>query len=131
MERAGARGSAPCRAGPGAARGKTGGGGGTLLREGAGPGGAAGGGTLVGPVPQRRGVSRSKRPGGARRLEHPLSPRTLLGAGKARELAALRRETGADLVLFWNPLTGPQRETLEALTGVDVRDAAALGLGPG
>lgn len=91
----------------------------------------AGGGTVVGQVLRRRGVSRSRRPGGVRRLEHPLSPKTLRGTGKARELAGLRRDTGADLVLFWNPLTARQRETLEALTGVDVRDAAALGPGPG
>ncbi|WNG41662.1 hypothetical protein F0U61_54270 [Archangium violaceum] len=88
----------------------------------------AGQGTVVGQVLQRRGVSRSRRPGGAQRMEYPLSEKTLLGSGKVEELAALCRTTGADLVLFWNPLTAPQRETLEALTGVDVRDAASLGL---
>jgi hypothetical protein len=89
----------------------------------------AGSGTVVGQVLQRRGVSRARRPGGVQRLEQPLSKKTLLGSGKARELAVLCQTTGADLVLFWNPLTPRQRETLEGLTGVDVRDAASLGFG--
>jgi GTP-binding protein HflX len=88
-------------------------------------------GTVVGQVLQRRGVSRSRHPGGVRRMDPPLSQKTLLGSGKARELAALCLSAEATLVLFWNPLTPPQRATLEALTGVDVRDAASLGLGLG
>lgn len=84
------------------------------------------GGIVVGRVQQRRGVSRSRDPGGAKRLEHALSPRTLLGSGKALELAELCRATRADLVLFWNPLTPHQRDALAALTGTDVEDATSL-----
>jgi 50S ribosomal subunit-associated GTPase HflX len=86
-------------------------------------------GSVVGQVLQRRGVSRSNRPGGVRRMDQPMDQKTLLGSGKARELATLCLSAEADLVLFWNPLTPPQRETLEALTGVEVRDAASFGLG--
>ncbi|WP_158502195.1 hypothetical protein [Vitiosangium sp. GDMCC 1.1324] len=62
-------------------------------------------------------------------MDQTLSRRTRLGSGEAEELATLCRTADADQVLFWNPLTPPQREALEALTGMDVRDAASLGLG--
>lgn len=60
-------------------------------------------------------------------MEHPLSEKTPLDSGRAEERAALRRTTGADLALIWNPRTAPRHEPLEALTGVDVRNAASLG----
>ncbi|WP_257457810.1 HflX-like GTP-binding protein [Archangium lipolyticum] len=87
--------------------------------------------TVVGQVLQRRGVSRSHRPGGVLLLDQPLSRKTVLGPGKARELAALARSASADLIVFWNPLTPHQRASLEQLTGVAVRDAHSLGLGLG
>jgi hypothetical protein len=86
-------------------------------------------GTGVRQVLQQRGVSRSHRPGGVLLMDQPLSRKTLLGPGKAREISALARSASVDLVVFWNPLTPHQRASLEQLTGVDVQDAHSLGLG--
>ncbi|MFD9189464.1 hypothetical protein ACFWCA_14665 [Streptomyces phaeochromogenes] len=63
---------------------------------------------VVGRVVQRRGVS----DGGARKMTLPYSSRTLLSSGKAREVAALREESGADAVIFLNALTEHQRRVL-------------------
>lgn len=83
---------------------------------------------VVGRVLQRRGVSRDTRPGGAKRMDRPLSSRTVLGAGKAKELAALCAETGADSVVFHNELSDRQREELTKLCGVPVHDASSAGV---
>ena len=87
----------------------------------------AAGAQVVGRLLQRRGVSRAKGPGGAKRMEAPLAA-TVIGAGKARELATLCGETGADLVVSWNELTERQRQELEKATGVQVQAATAIGL---
>ncbi len=81
------------------------------------------GGQIVGRVIQRHGVSRGKNPGGASAMKRaaPLNLRTVLGTGKADELAELVRETRAELVVFCNPLTPTQRRALEELIGVEVR----------
>ncbi|MEV2192355.1 hypothetical protein AB0I02_15360 [Streptomyces phaeochromogenes] len=68
---------------------------------------------VVGRVVQRRGVS----DGGARKMALPYSSRTLLSSGKAREVAALREETGADAVVFLNALTEHQRRVLTEAFG--------------
>lgn len=81
------------------------------------------GGTVVGQVIQRRGVSRSKGPGGAQRLDAPLSAATVIGTGKVREVAALCAEVGATLVVFHNPLSERQRTNLEAEFNVPVVSA--------
>ena len=86
------------------------------------------GGSVGGQLLQRRGVSRDKRPGGSKRMDHPLSPTTLIGRGKAQELAELCRSTSADLVLFRNLLSERQRSHLEELCATRVHDAATLGL---
>ena len=57
------------------------------------------GGIVVAHVIQRRGVSSSKQPGGARRLAAPMDPATYFGKGKVQEIAELRRATGAELVV--------------------------------
>jgi hypothetical protein len=83
---------------------------------------------VVGRVVQRRGVSRDRRPGGSKRMDRPMSAATVIGSGKARELATLCANTNADLVVFHNTLTGSQRETLTVICGIPVHDAASLGI---
>jgi hypothetical protein len=70
---------------------------------------------LMGSVIQRRGVSRSRAPGGASaaRSATPLDAATYLGAGKVRELARLCRAENPDVVMFLNPLSGSQLRRLE------------------
>jgi 50S ribosomal subunit-associated GTPase HflX len=68
---------------------------------------------VVGRVVQRRGVSN----GGVRRMTLPYSSRTLLSSGKAREVAALCEESGADAVIFLNALTEHQRRVLTEAFG--------------
>lgn len=84
------------------------------------------GGIVVGRVLQRRGVSKSKRPGGARRLEAPLHAATYFGTGKVREIAGLRRATSADLVVVCASLSPSQLSNLEHSVGCPVLDEAAL-----
>jgi 50S ribosomal subunit-associated GTPase HflX len=90
----------------------------------------AAGATIVAEVIQRRGVSRDSRPGGARRMSTPLSPTTVIGEGKAHELAQVCSTLGADLVVFLNPLTQHQRDALHSITGVAVQDVESLGVRP-
>lgn len=82
------------------------------------------GGKVIGTVLQRKGVSH----GGARHMGTAISPATHLGTGKAKELAALSKKEGADLILFWNELSGTQTRNLEKLCDAVVRDRQALGL---
>lgn len=84
------------------------------------------GGQVVGRLIQRRGVSRDRRPGGAERMDRPMSAATLIGKGKADELAELCRDTSADLVVFENPLSGTQQGNLAELCAVPVIDYRAL-----
>jgi 50S ribosomal subunit-associated GTPase HflX len=63
-------------------------------------------------------------------MSQPLSPKTFIGEGKAREIGALCSTTGADLVVLLNPLSQRQRETLASITGVAVQDVESLGLHP-
>lgn len=71
---------------------------------------------LGGRIVQRRGVSR----GGVAKLNRPLSPATVISAGKVQELASLVRESGADFVVFLNELTASQVERVEEITGCRV-----------
>jgi 50S ribosomal subunit-associated GTPase HflX len=75
---------------------------------------------VVGTVVQRRGVSRSKSPGGSKRLETPLNSATIIGPGKMEELALLVRESGAHVVYFLNDLSSAQSQRLGAQTGCPV-----------
>ncbi len=81
---------------------------------------------VVGSIVQRRGVSRSKVPGGSKRLDAPLSNATYLGAGKALELAVLARERAADVVYILNDLSAAHIQQLAALTSCDVIACADL-----
>ena len=82
---------------------------------------------VVGTLVQRRGVSRAKGPGGAHRLDAPMSPATFIGEGKAQELSLLVRELRASVVYFLNALSSAQIERLSALTGCEVVSSAASG----
>jgi len=86
------------------------------------------GGVVVGQILQRRGVSRDNRPGGSKRMDQPLSGATLLGKGKAEELAELCKATAADLVVFHNELSDRQRRNLEKMCNAQVHDARTLKL---
>lgn len=67
---------------------------------------------IVGALIQRRGVSR----GGTKSMEAPLSSATLIGPGKAVELAQLVRDRQATVVYFLNALSSAQSTRLSALT---------------
>jgi 50S ribosomal subunit-associated GTPase HflX len=75
---------------------------------------------VVGTIVQRRGVSRSKSPGGSKRLNVPLSSATYFGVGKAHELAVLAKEQAANVVYFLNDLSARQIQRLSALTDCEV-----------
>ncbi|MEV4248472.1 hypothetical protein AB0J63_34295 [Streptosporangium canum] len=77
---------------------------------------------VVGRSVQRRGVS----DGGVKAMDRPYSSRTLVSAGKAREIACARAETGAGAVVFLNPLTDHQRNVLAEILGCPVLSAADL-----
>lgn len=82
---------------------------------------------IVAQVIQRRGVSRSKRPGGAGRMNVPMDPATYLGKGKVEEIAERRRTTGAELVVVCAKLSPSQLANLERIIGCRVLDEKALG----
>ena len=77
-------------------------------------------GILVGKVIQRRGVSRSNKPGGVGRMDAPLDPATYIGKGKAIELAKLVETESANLIVFINPLSSSQILRLEEITQCSV-----------
>lgn len=78
------------------------------------------GGRIIEEFIQRRGVSRSNKPGGSKHLHLPLSGRTIISTGKAEELKELVRKSSCDLVVFVNELNSNQHEILETIIGVDV-----------
>ncbi|WP_410821871.1 hypothetical protein [Micromonospora sp. 050-3] len=71
------------------------------------------GGQVVSRHVQRRGVSS----GGADKMGDPLSRRTLLSPGRAREVADACRQGGVGVVVFVNPLTDHQRAVLTDMFG--------------
>jgi hypothetical protein len=77
---------------------------------------------IVGKLIQRRGVSRSDKPGGVRQMKlcSPMDAATFIGKGKVEELAKMVRETKADRIIFYNELTGTQKRNLEEAAGIDV-----------
>ena len=74
------------------------------------------GGTILCTVVQRRGVSRSRKAGGAKKLSSPLSSVTWIGKGKAEELCELAHRHSADIIIFLNDLSTKQRENWAQLT---------------
>ena len=81
---------------------------------------SASGGLLVGTVIQRRGVSRSNRPGGAAKMNDPIDARTVLGSGKAEELAKVCKSAGATKVVFVSDIDARQRRILGELVGCEI-----------
>lgn len=81
---------------------------------------AQAGGFIVGEHIQRRGVSRSKGPGGSKDLDKPLSSKTYISSGKADELKELTRQLDCNLIVFINKLTKSQQNNLEELTKTEV-----------
>lgn len=71
------------------------------------------GGRVVSRHIQRRGVSH----GGAAKMALPLSRRTLLSPGKAREVAQACRAAEVGVAVFVNPLTEHQRAVLGDMFG--------------
>lgn len=80
------------------------------------------GGHVMGQLIQRRGVSRSKKAGGSKAMNNPINAKTLLGTGKANELAQLAETTQADTIVFLNTLSGTQKRALNALTRCEIID---------
>jgi 50S ribosomal subunit-associated GTPase HflX len=78
------------------------------------------GGKVVGKLLQRRGVSRSKMAGGAKKLNQPLDSSTFIGKGKADELKEICNKTKSDTVVFINKLKKTQIEKLSLLTDCEV-----------
>lgn len=68
---------------------------------------------VVGRFVQRRGVSH----GGVSKMAAPFSRRTLVSAGKAREVADACRARQVRVVVFANPLTEHQRAVLGEMFG--------------
>lgn len=78
------------------------------------------GGVAVGRILQRRGASRSNRPGGTKRMELPLTQKTIFGSGKLEELVALVEATDAKVLIIYNAATESQRKSLAERTGCRV-----------
>jgi hypothetical protein len=67
------------------------------------------GGVIVGTLIQRRGVSRTRKPGGVACLNSPMHARTWIGKGKVIELAELSRTTHTNVIIFCNILSDSQK----------------------
>ena len=80
----------------------------------------AAGAVVAATLLQRRGVSRSRAPGGSRNFHLPVNAATFIGRGKVAELAEMVRLTEAEAVLFCNPLTPTQQANLEMAVGAPV-----------
>ncbi|MGD1903377.1 MAG: hypothetical protein ACFB9N_14175 [Geitlerinemataceae cyanobacterium] len=82
----------------------------------------ASGGECVGILIQRRGVSRSKRPGGVvhSRQALPMSPAYYLGREKVYELAETVEESKATLCILLNQLSESQRKRIKSRIGCRV-----------
>jgi len=57
---------------------------------------------------------------------HNPSPACFVGSGKAEEIAIIRKEKGANLVIFNNDLSGSQQKNLEEIIGVKTIDRTQL-----
>lgn len=78
------------------------------------------GGEIVEVLIQRRGVSRSKNVGGAKKLNIPLSPSTYISKGKAYQLKELCYKNNCDIIIFINKLSKGQLDRLSKLTNCKV-----------
>src|SRR5688572_30495315 len=82
------------------------------------------GGRVVSRHVQRRGVSH----GGVAKMASPFSRRTLLSPGKAREVGQACKESGVDVAVFVNSLTGLQRSVLADMFGCLVISSGDLSI---
>jgi 50S ribosomal subunit-associated GTPase HflX len=78
------------------------------------------GGTVVDAIVQRRGVSRSRHPGGAKQLQMPLSSRTAMSSGKVAELATVCHDHAAEVIVYLGAIKPNQIKNLSQLTGCTV-----------
>jgi 50S ribosomal subunit-associated GTPase HflX len=85
------------------------------------------GNVVVGRVVQRRGVSRSRTPGGARRMDAPMNAATYIGTGKAEEVAELCRRFDADLVVVRGAPSPTQIDRLREVIGREVIASPLVG----
>ncbi|WP_397363866.1 hypothetical protein [Olleya sp. R77988] len=83
------------------------------------------GGKIIGELVQRRGVSRSKKPGGSKMLDLPLSSRTYISKGKIEELKKLSNNLNPDIIVFINNLTESQIQNIENLIEIKVEKIIA------
>lgn len=77
-------------------------------------------GELIDIFIQRRGVSKSNKPGGSKLLNLPLNRQTYISSGKVEELKELALNKNCNLILFINELTKNQHTNLETLVGVKI-----------
>jgi hypothetical protein len=63
---------------------------------------------IVGRMLQRRGVSRSRLPGGAAKMDKPLTQRGLFSRGKLKEWAAMTKSSRAEILIIHNAITNGQ-----------------------
>ncbi len=87
------------------------------------------GGHVVESFVQRRGVSGGKKggaPGGVVTMSEPYSSRTLMSAGKVREIGEACARANAGAVVFANELTVRQRTALATTCGCPVFGHADL-----
>lgn len=75
---------------------------------------------VVGSIIQRRGVSRSKKPGGSKKMDAPMNAATFIGQGKADELKELVNTQGAEVIVFLNKISGTQKRNLSDLTHCNI-----------
>lgn len=78
------------------------------------------GGCIVERVIQRRGVSRSKKPGGSKNTDAPLNSATYLGQGKIEEIANIVKKQNIDIVVFSNSLSPTQSERVKNIIKCNV-----------
>lgn len=75
---------------------------------------------IVGEIIQRRGVSRSKRKGGSKKLDLPMNPKTFMGSGKVAELEEEVASKQPELVFFLNELNGNQIANIQEIINCKV-----------
>ena len=78
------------------------------------------GGIVVASFIQRRGVSRSRYPGGAKLINSPLNSRTLFSSGKVKELEELIAEKEIEILVLLGLISQRQIDVLERLLKVSV-----------
>ncbi|MDQ8188542.1 hypothetical protein [Pelagicoccus sp. SDUM812002] len=73
-----------------------------------------------GTILQRRGVSRSSKPGGSKVMDQPMNTKFLFSKGKLEELKTLTESEKTEIVVIFNPLTQNQKQSLSRLLDLPV-----------